>query len=76
MQAAKADGPTIAVMTQSETEQAKPSEREALTARVLPKMVLSKGDGSSMSGPSKPAPQNLNAEGRARSRFEVKGNAM
>jgi hypothetical protein len=63
-------------MAPSATEQAKASEREALTARVLPQMVLSKGDEASMTGPPVPAPHYLNAEGRARLRFEVEGNAM
>jgi sorbose reductase len=63
-------------MAPSATEQAKASEREALTARVLPQMVLSKGDEASMTGPPVPAPHYLNAEGRARLRFEIEGNAM
>jgi hypothetical protein len=63
-------------MAPSATEQAKASEREALTARILPKMVLSAGDQASMTGPPVPAPPYLNAEGRATLRFAVEGNAM
>jgi hypothetical protein len=52
-----------------------PSERDALTSRILPQMVLSKGDANSMTPP--PAiPQKLVAEDRVKARFEVRGNAM
>jgi len=52
------------------------AERDALTARVLPQMVLSKGDGTSKTAPPRPIPTSLSAEGRAKLRFEVQGNAM
>ena len=52
------------------------SARDALTERVLPRMTLSTGDESSLTGPPPPPPHYLNAEGRARFRFEVEGNAM
>jgi hypothetical protein len=50
--------------------------RDSLTARILPQMTLSNGDESSMTGPPAPMPHYLKAEGRARLRFEVEGNAM
>jgi sorbose reductase len=50
--------------------------RDALTARVLPQMVLSKGDENSKTPAPRPVPASLSAEGRAKLRFEVQGNAM
>jgi sorbose reductase len=52
------------------------ADREALKARLLPQMTLSTGDEASFTGPPAPVPHYLNAEGRARIRFEVEGNAM
>ena len=52
------------------------TERNALTSRVLPMMTLSKGDEASLTGPPAPIPHYISAEGRARLRFEVEGNAM
>jgi len=51
-------------------------DRNALTFRVLPQMTLSDGTESSMTGPPAPMPHYLNAEGRARLRFAVEGNAI
>jgi sorbose reductase len=53
-----------------------PSERDALTSRILPQMVLSKGDANSMTAPPPAIPQKLVAEDRVKARFEVRGNAM
>jgi sorbose reductase len=39
-------------------------------------MTLSTGDETSLTGPPPPTPHYLNAEGRARLRFEVEGNAV
>lgn len=50
--------------------------RDALVNRQLPEMQLSDGSASSMTGPPPPAPHYLNAEGRARYRFAVEGNAI
>jgi hypothetical protein len=50
--------------------------RDDLTARVLPKMELSKGDKNSLTPPPLPIPSTVNALERAKLRFEVKGNAM
>jgi len=63
-----------AKMSPSATEP--PTSRDALTSRVLPQMTLSTGDEASLTGPPAPMPHYLNAEGRARLRFEVEGNAM
>jgi sorbose reductase len=63
-------------MAPAKSEETKAYERDALTSRVLPQMVLSSGDEASMTGPPLPTPHYLNAEGRARLRFEVEGNAM
>jgi len=52
------------------------TERDALTSRILPQMVLSKGDETSMTAPPAPTPPSLTVEDRARSRFAVRGNAM
>jgi sorbose reductase len=60
-------------MAPSATEK---TDRDSLTSRILPQMILSTGDEASMTGPPAPAPHYLNAEGRARLRFEVEGNAM
>ncbi|TVY68840.1 NADP-dependent mannitol dehydrogenase [Lachnellula suecica] len=50
--------------------------RDALTCRVLPQMVLSTGDASSKTAPPAPAPSSLDVAGRAKLRFEVRGNAI
>lgn len=50
--------------------------RDALVNRQLPEMQLSDGSAASMTGPPLPAPHYLNAEGRARYRFSVEGNAV
>ncbi|KAL1617935.1 hypothetical protein SLS54_007468 [Diplodia seriata] len=50
--------------------------RDALVNRQLPEMQLSDGSAASMTGPPPPAPHYLNAEGRARYRFSVEGNAI
>jgi hypothetical protein len=39
-------------------------------------MVLSKGDETSKMAPPRPVPTSFSAEGRAKLRFEVQGNAM
>ncbi|TVY55689.1 NADP-dependent mannitol dehydrogenase [Lachnellula cervina] len=52
------------------------AERDALTSRVLPQMVFSKGDETSKTAPPRPLPSSVNAEGRAKLRFEVQGNAI
>lgn len=51
-------------------------DRAALVNRQLPEMQLSDGSAASMTGPPPPAPHYLNAEGRARYRFAVEGNAI
>lgn len=50
--------------------------RDDLTSRVLPQMVLSKGDASSLTPPPQVIPASVSAEERARLRFLVEGNAM
>jgi len=50
--------------------------RDALTSRTLPQMVLSDGTEASLTGPPPPAPHYLNAEGRAANRFAIEGNAI
>lgn len=51
-------------------------DRESLTSRALPEMVLSTGDNSSMTGPPAPMPHYLTSDGRAIKRFEIEGNAI
>jgi sorbose reductase len=53
-----------------------PTDREALIARQIPHMTLSDGGTSSLTGPPAPMPRTLDAEGRAKLRFAVKGNAI
>jgi len=53
-----------------------PTDRDALTARVLPQMTLGDGTPSSLTGPPAPEPHHLSGEERARFRFSVKGNAI
>ncbi len=52
------------------------NDRASLTSRTLPKMTLSDGSTSSMTGPPPPVPYYLTAEGRAIKRFAVEGNAI
>ncbi|MCJ1267869.1 hypothetical protein MMC22_007755 [Lobaria immixta] len=51
-------------------------DRDSLTSRALPEMVLSTGDASSMTGPPAPMPHYLTSDGRAIKRFEIEGNAI
>ena len=51
-------------------------ERDDLTKRAIPHMILSDGSASSMTSPPPPVPCHLNAEGRAKFRFTVQGNAI
>lgn len=51
-------------------------DRDSLTSRALPEMVLSTGDNSSMTGPPAPMPHYLTSDGRAIKRFEIEGNAI
>jgi hypothetical protein len=53
-----------------------PSERESLTSRVLPKMVLSTGAADSLTAAPQPLSDHLSASERAVERFRVKGNAV
>lgn len=64
--------PKTTIITMAPTS----AERDALTSRVLPQMVFSKGDETSKTAPPRPLPSSVNAEGRAKLRFEVQGNAM
>jgi hypothetical protein len=52
------------------------TSREDLTARILPQMKLSKGDGNSLTPPPRAIPDSVSPEGKAKKRFEVEGNAM
>ena len=52
------------------------NDRASLTSRTLPKMTLSDGSTSSMTGPPPPMPHYLTAEGQAIKRFAVEGNAI
>ncbi len=52
------------------------TERDALTKRAIPHMILSGGSASSMTSPPPPVPPHLNADGRAKFRFTVQGNAI
>lgn len=52
------------------------SDRNALTARSIPHMILSTGEISSMTGPPPPMPHYISAEGRAVRRFAVEGVAI
>lgn len=52
------------------------SERDALSSRKLPQMVLSDGSDSSLTAPPPPLPHYVSAEGRAVARFAVEGNAI
>jgi len=52
------------------------TERDALTSRILPQMVLSNGDKTSMTAAPAPILESLTAEDRVKARFAVKGNAM
>lgn len=51
-------------------------DRDSLTSRALPEMILSTGDTSSMTGPPAPMPHYLTSDGRAIKRFEIEGNAI
>lgn len=51
-------------------------DRDSLTSRALPEMLLSAGDASSMTGPPAPMPHYLTSDGRAIKRFEIEGNAI
>jgi len=55
---------------------ANPTARADLASRTLPKMTLSDGTASSMTGPPPPMPHYLSAEGRAIKRFAIEGNAI
>ena len=46
-----------------------PTDRDDLTARILPHMILSDGTPSSLTGPPVPAPNHLSGEERAKLRF-------
>ncbi|KUJ18736.1 NAD(P)-binding protein [Mollisia scopiformis] len=52
------------------------TDRDDLTSRVLPEMVFSTGDSSSMTAPPEPAPSHLTPAQRAQLRFSVTGNAI
>jgi len=51
-------------------------DREDLTKRVLPKMILSTGDKSSLTAATAPVSSTISPEMRAKLRFSVRGNAM
>jgi sorbose reductase len=53
-----------------------PTDRDTLTARILPQMILSDGTPSSLTGPPTPSPHHLSGEEQAKRRFAVKGNAI
>lgn len=53
-----------------------PTDRDALTARILPQMTLGDGTPSSLTGPPAPTPHHLSGEERAKFRFAIKGNAI
>jgi sorbose reductase len=53
-----------------------PTDRDALTTRILPHMTFSDGTPSSLTGPPAPTPHHLSSEERAKLRFAVKGNAI
>ncbi|KAF2719209.1 NAD(P)-binding protein [Polychaeton citri CBS 116435] len=52
------------------------SERESLTSRQLPQMILSDGSPQSLTSPPPPMPHYLNSEGRAVARFAIEGNVV
>jgi sorbose reductase len=53
-----------------------PTDRDALTSRTLPHMILSDGTTSSLTGPPASTPHHLSGDERAKLRFAVKGNAI